>query len=292
VFPVFPVTPATILRWHRRLVARKWTYTDRRGPGRPSTVAAVRKLILRMARENPGWGHRRIQGELARLGHQVAPSTVWEILDAAGIDPAPRRCGPSWRQFLSAQAHAMIACDFFTVDTVTLKRLYVLVFIEHGTRLLHLAGVTANPTGAWVAQQARNLAMELDLRMDALRFLLRDRDTKFIAAFDEVFRAGGVRVIKTPPRAPRANAICERVVGTLRREVLDQMLIFNEKHLSKILTEYAEHYNDHRPHQSRGQRPPNVETTVTRPISDLADFRSVRRQPILGGLINQYHRAA
>jgi putative transposase len=165
---VFPVTPATILRWYRRLVACRWTCTDRRRPGRPPTVAAVRKLILRMARDNPGWGHRRIQGELARLGHQVAPSTVWEILDAAGIDPAPRRCGPSWRQFLSAQVHAMIACDFFTVDTVTLKRLYVLVFIEHGTRLLYLAGVTANPTGAWVAQQARNLAMELDLRMDAL----------------------------------------------------------------------------------------------------------------------------
>jgi putative transposase len=158
---VFPVTPATILRWHRRLVARKWTYTDRRRPGRPSTAVAVKKLILRMARDNPGWGHRRIQGELARLGHQVAASTVWEILNAAGMDPAPRRSGPTWRQFLSAQAHGVIACDFFTVDTVTLKRLYVLVSIEHGTRRLHLAGVTASPTGPWVAQQARNLAMEL-----------------------------------------------------------------------------------------------------------------------------------
>ena len=178
------------------------------------------------------------------------------------------------------------------MDTVTLRRLYVLVFIEHGTRRLHLAGVTANPTGIWVAQQARNLAMELGSRMDALRFLVRDRDTKFIAGFDEVFRAGGIRIIKTPPQAPRANAICERVVGTLRREVLDQMLIFNEKHLSRILTEYVKHYDDHRPHQSRRQRPPNVETTATRPISDLADFRSVRRQTILDGLINQYHRAA
>jgi putative transposase len=156
---VFPVTPATILRWHRCLVARKWTYTDRRRPGRPSTRAAVRKLILQMARDNPGWGHRRIQGELACLGHQVAPSTVWEILHTAGIGPAPRRSGPTWRQFLSAQAHGIIACDFFTVDTVTLRRLYVLVFIEHGTRRLHVAGITANPTGTWVAQQARNLAM-------------------------------------------------------------------------------------------------------------------------------------
>jgi transposase len=287
-----PVTPATILRWHRRLVARKWTYSDHHRPGRPSTIAAVTQLILRMARDNPGWGHRRIQGELARLGHQVAPSTVWEILNAAGIDPAPRRSGPTWRQFLSAQAHAIIACDFFTVDTIVLKRLYVLVFIEHGTRMLHLAGVTANPTGPWVRQQARNLAMELNSRMDSLRFLVRDRDTQFVAGFDEVFRSGGIRIIKTPPRAPGANAICERVVGTLRREVLDQVLIFNEQHLSKILTEYVEHYDDHRPHQSRGQRPPNVETAVARPINDLVDLRSVQRQPILGGLISQYHRAA
>ncbi|MDX6433294.1 MAG: putative transposase [Streptosporangiaceae bacterium] len=289
---VFPVTPATILRWHRRLVARKWTYTDRRRPGRPPTGAAVRRLVLRMARDNPGWGHRRIQGELARLGHKVAASTVWEILHAAGIDPAPRRSGPTWRQFLSAQAHAMIACDFFTVDTIVLKRIYVLVFIEHSTRKLHVAGMTANPTGAWVSQQARNLAMDLGERMDSLTFLIRDRDAKFTGAFDEVFRAGGVRISKTPPQAPRANAICERLVGTLRSEVFDQMLIFNEKHLSKVLTEYAEHYNRHRPHQSRDQRPPMVETTDTRPITDLANARSVRRQPILNGLINQYHRAA
>jgi putative transposase len=289
---VFPVTPATILRWHRRLVAHKWTYTDRRRPGRPPTATAVKQLILRMARDNPGWGHQRIQGELVRLGHHVAPSTVWEILNAAGIEPAPRRSGPTWRQFLSAQAHGIIACDFFMVDTVTLKRLYVLIFVEHGTRRLHLAGITANPTGSWVAQQARNLAMELGIRMESLRFLVRDRDTKFIAAFDEVFRADGLRIIKTPPQAPRANAICERVVGTLRREVFDRTLIFGERHLSKILAEYAEHYNDHRPHQSRGQRPPAVETTATRPIMDLADVRSIRRQPVLDGLINQYHRAA
>jgi putative transposase len=289
---VFPVTPATILRWHRCLVARKWTYTDQRRPGRPPTSTAVKKLILQMARDNPGWGHRRIQGELSRLGHQVAPSTVWQILNAAGIDPAPRRSGPTWRQFLATQAHGIIACDFFTVDTVTLKRLYVLIFIEHGTRRLHLAGMTTNPSGPWVAQQARNLAMDLGNRTEALRFLVRDRDTKFIAAFDEVFRADGLRIIKTPPQAPRANAICERIVGTLRREVLDQMLILNERHLSKIITEYAEHYNDHRPHQSRGQRPPAIETPVTRPITDLADVRLIRRQPVLDGLINQYHRAA
>jgi putative transposase len=289
---VFPVTPATILRWHRRLVTRKWTYADRRRPGRPPRRVAVRKLILQMAWDNPGWEHRRIQGELDRLGHQVAASTVWEILNVAGIDPAPRRSGPTWRQFLFAQAHGIIACDFFTVDTVTLKRLYVLVFIEHGTRKLHLAGITAGPTGPWVVQRARNLAMELGAGMDALRFLVRDRDTKFIAAFDDVFRAVGIRIIKTPPQAPRANAICERIVGMLRREVLDQTLIFNHRHLSKILTEYAEHYNEHRPHQSRSQRPPIVDATITRPITDLADLRSIQRRPVLDGLINQYLRAA
>ena len=146
---VFPVTPATILRWHRSLVARKWDYASRRRPGRPSTGTSVKALIVRMARENPAWGHRRIQGELARLGYAIAASTVWEILHAAGIDPAPRRAGPTWRQFLTAQAHAIIACDFLVVETVLLQRLYVLVFIEHGTRRLHVAGVTAHPTGAW-----------------------------------------------------------------------------------------------------------------------------------------------
>jgi putative transposase len=158
---IFSVSPATILRWHRDLVSCKWTFSDRRCPGRPSTGASIKALILRMARENPTWGHRRIQGELARLGYAIAASTVWEILHAAGIDPAPRRAGPTWRQFLAAQAHAIVACDFLVVETVLLKRLYVLVFIEHGTRRLHLAGVTAHPTGAWAVQRARNLAMDL-----------------------------------------------------------------------------------------------------------------------------------
>ena len=185
---VFPVTPATILRWHRDLVARKWDYADRRRPGRPSTGISVKTLIVRMARENPAWGHRRIQGELARLGHAIAASTVWEILHAAGIDPAPRRAGPTWREFLAAQAHAIIACDFLVVETVLLKRLYVLVFIEHGTRRLHLAGVTAHPTGAWAVQQARNLAMDLGDRLGTLRFLIHDRDPLFTAAF-----GGGVQ---------------------------------------------------------------------------------------------------
>jgi putative transposase len=233
---IFPVTPATILRWHRSLVARKWTFTDRRRPGRPSTGASIKTLILRMARENPSWGHRRIQGELARLGYAIAASTVWEILHAAGIDPAPRRAGPSWRQFLAAQAHAILACGFLVAETVLLKRLYVLVFIEHGTRRLHLGGVT-HPNGAWAVQQARNLAMDLGDRLGTLRFLIHDRDPLFTAAFAEVFKAEGLQLIKTLPKTPRMNAICERVIGTLRRELLDRTLILGERHLALVLRE-------------------------------------------------------
>ena len=200
---VFPVTPATILRWHRDLIARKWDYASRRRPGRPSTGTSVKTLIIRMARENPAWGHRRIQGELARLGHAIAASTVWEILHAAGIEPAPRRAGPTWREFLTAQAHAIIACDFLVVETVLLKRLHVLVFIEHGTRRLHLAGVTARPTAAWAVQQARNLAMDLDDRLGTMRFLIHDRDPVFTTAFGEVFKSEGLRIVTTLPRTPR-----------------------------------------------------------------------------------------
>jgi putative transposase len=286
---VFSVTPATILRWHRDLVARKWDYTSRRKPGRPSTGTSVKALIIRMAGENPAWGHRRIQGELARLGYAIAASTVWEILHAAGVDPAPRRAGPTWREFLAAQARAIIACDFLVAETVLLRRLYVLVFIEHGTRRLHVAGVTAHPTGAWVAQQARNLAMDLGDRLGALRFLVHDRDPVFTTAFGEVFRSEGLRIITTLPKTPRMNTICERVNGTLRRELLDRTLILGERHLALVLSEYVSHYNGHRPHQSRRQRPPDMEA---QPVRDVADLRSVRRKPVVAGLINEYHHAA
>jgi putative transposase len=289
---IFPVTPATILRWHRHLVARKWTYTDRRRPGRPSTGVSIKTLVLQMARENPTWGHRRIQGELARLGYAIAASTVWEILHAAGIDPAPRRAGPTWRQFLTAQAHAIIACDFLVVETVLLKRLYVLVFIEHGTRRLHLGGVTAHPTGAWAVQQARNLAMDLGDRLDALRFLIHDRDPLFTTAFDEVFKAEGLRIITTLPQTPRMNAICERVIGTLRRELLDRILVLGERHLALVLGEYLVHYNASRPHQSRQQRPPGLETLPTRNAAGLIDLQSIRRRPVVTGVISEYHHAA
>jgi putative transposase len=203
------VSPRTLLRWDAGLVRRRWAY-PRRAPGRPRTTQAIRALVLEMARDNPGWGYRRIHGELAGLGYAVAPSTVWQILKDAGIDPAPRRAGQTWRAFLAGQATAILAADFFHVDAVCLRRLYVLFFSEHGTRRVHLAGITAHPTGAWVIQQARNLLMSLEDHTDSFKFLIRDRDAKFTAAFDAVFTAIGVRIIRSPVRAPRANAIAER----------------------------------------------------------------------------------
>jgi putative transposase len=209
------VSPRTVLRWHARLVARRWTYPRRR-PGRPPTSEPIHALVLRMARENPSWGYRRIQGELVGLGEHVAASTVWKILHAAGIDPDPRQPGPTWRQFLATQARAILAVDFAHVDTVLLRRLYILVVIEHGTRRVHLAGITAHPTGTWVTQQARNLLMDIGDHAARFRFLIRDRDTKFTATFDAVLAGANIRIIRTPIQAPRANAIAERFIGTLR----------------------------------------------------------------------------
>src|SRR3954467_5829294 len=282
----FFVTPATLLRRHRELISRHWTYPHPR-PGRPPVDKQVRELVLRLAAENASWGHRRIQGELVKLGYQVAASTVWKILHQAGIDPAPRRSGPTWKQFLTAQAETVLACDFFTVDTVLFKRIYVLFFLQIATREVHVVGVTAHPTGAWVAQQARNLLMDLDRCAAGLRFLLRDRDSKFTAVFDAVFAADGIDVIKTPPRAPRANSFAERWVGTVRRECTDRMLIAGERHLASVLNEYTAHYNGHRPHRSLDQRPPNRTFDVAATTST-----SVRRRPVLGGLINEYSQAA
>ena len=201
-----------------------------------------------MARENPGWGYRRIHGELAGLGVRLAASTVWTILQTAGIDPAPRRSAESWRAFLRAQASGIIACDFFTVETVFLRRLYVLVFIELATRKIYLAGVTANPTGEWATQQARNIIETCMKRSEPIRFLIHDRDSKFTAAFDEVFRSETIRIIRTPIRAPRANAFTERWIGSIRRECLDRLLILNRRHLERVLPAYIQHYKAHRPH--------------------------------------------
>ena len=287
---VFAVTPATLLAWHRRLVARHWDYASRRRPGRPSTATAIRTLVIRMATENPTWGHRRVQGELTKLGHRIAASTVWQILHDAGIDPAPRRTGPTWKQFLTTQARGILAVDFVHVDTVLLCRIYALIIIEHGTRRAHLAGITAHPDSAWTTQAARNFLMDLGHRAECIKFLIRDRAGQFTSSFDAVFTAVGVRILLSPPQAPRANAVCERMIGTLRRELLDRMLIINEHHLRRVLAEYLTHYNTARPHRALGQLPP-AQAPTQPPAIDLAEHR-IRRKQVLGGLVSEYQIAA
>ena len=284
------VTPETLLCWHRQLVARRWTYPPKRTPagGRPRTAIVIRNLVIRFAGENPTWGHRRIHGELVGLGYRVAPATVWNILRKAGLDPAPRSTGPSWREFCRAQARTLLACDFFTVDTVLLRRIYVFFVLEVGTRRIHILGVTRHPTGGRVTQQARNLVLDLGVQACRYRFLVRDRDTKFMASFDAVFADAGIAVLRSPPRAPKANAYAERWVSTVRREFLDRMLIFHERQLTHVLSEYERHYNTHRPHRALEQLPPTGHVGIGR--ADVSG--DVRRTEILGGLINEYRHAA
>jgi putative transposase len=281
---VLVVTPRTLFRWHQAMVQRKWRQPVGR-VGRPPLSAEVRELVLRLARENPRWGHRRICGELRKLGLRVSPTSIRRLLARAGMEPAPRRSGPSWREFLKSQAATIVARDFFTVESIFLRRYYASFFIAHGSRRVWLAGCTASPTGAWVTQQARNLA--LDFCNEGIRFLICDRDSKYSGAFDEVFRSEGIRVVKTPVRAPKANAIAERFVRTLRSECLDWLLILDRRHLERVLRLYVEHYNRERPHRALELAPP------------LADARhgqrssaEVRRRDRLGGLIHEYYRAA
>ncbi|MGW1898222.1 integrase core domain-containing protein [Streptomyces hirsutus] len=288
---VFPVTPATLLAWHHRLIAVKWDYSKRRSrPGSPATASAVKALVPQLAQQNPHRGCRRIQGELVRLGHPVGSTTVWEILAAAGIDPAPRRSGPTWREFLTAQAEGIVACDFVHIDLAGLRRVYALVFLEHSTRRLHIAGVTAHPTGSWTVQQARNLSVELGIRVDSLRFLLRDRDAQHPESFDAVFAADGIKAVWTAPRTPRMNAHGERVVGTLRREVLDHLLIRNETPARRVLDACARHDNRRRPHRARGQFLPLAREHPA-PKTGLTVHRVLRCR-VLGGVINEYRYAA
>jgi putative transposase len=281
---VVVVTPRTLLRWHQALVRRKW----RQAPGqrgRPKLPAEVRELVLRLARENPRWGHRRICGELAKLGFQVSPNSIRRLLAQAKLEPAPQRNGPSWREFLRAQGASIVACDFFTVESVFLRRYYALFFIAHGSRRVRLAGCTTNPTGAWVTQQARNLG--LDLSDEGVRFLIRDRDSKYSGPFDQVLRSEGIRIVKTPVRAPKANAIAERFVRTVRSECLDWLLVLNRRHLERVLRIYVDHYNRHRPHRALELQPPEPDERQDRPLA-----REIRRRDRLGGLIHEYHRAA
>jgi putative transposase len=290
----FVVTPATLLRWHRELVARRCTYPHRR-PGRPTTAVAVRELVVRLARENPGWGYRRVQGELLGLGIKIAASTVLTILRDAGIEPAPRRLETSWAEFLHRQAASILECDFLTVDTVFLERLYVLFFIELASRRVHLAGVTATPDSAWVSQQARNLIMRLDDEGVRVRFVIRDRDSKFTRDFDEVFRSEGISVIKAPVQAPRARAHAERWVGSVRRECLDRLLIVGRRHLESVVRVYALHYNTHRPHRSLDQRPPLAKPPpvgVRASSGEALQLDHLRGRERLGGLLHEYELAA
>ncbi|MER5262765.1 integrase core domain-containing protein [Actinosynnema sp. NPDC002837] len=281
------VTPGTVLRWHRRLVAQKWTYPNR--TGRPPMDDAVVALIERMARENAGWGYRRIQGELHKLGHRVAASTVRRVLKRLCIPPAPQRdSGTSWRRFLHAQAASLVACDFFHVDcAVTLKRVYVFFVIEVATRYVHILGATTTPDGPWTTQQARNLLMNLGDRADDFRFLIRDRASQFTTSFDAAFSGAGIQVVKSPPRCPRANCYAERFIGTVRREVTDRLLIINEHHLRAVLNRYAAHYNHRRPHRALQLLPPRPDQPIPEP-----GHISLRRRPVLGGLINEYEPTA
>jgi putative transposase len=281
------ITPRTLLRWRAELVKRRWT-CPRQTAGRPRTGPTIRRLVLEMARDNPTWGYRRICGELMGLGHKIAPSTIWEILKAAGTDPAPRRAAASWKQFLSAQAKSIAAVDFFHVDTVFLRRLYVLFVIEHHHRRVHLVGVTAHPTAAWTVQQARTTLMDSGERTEGLKFLIRDRDAKYTDAFDAVFTRAAMRIIKTPVQAPRANAICERWIASARRECTDRILIAGRRHLHHTLSGYVDHYNTHRPHRTLGQQPPDGRPHTASTYDNIR----VQRRDRLGGLLHEYSQVA
>ncbi len=281
------VTPGTVLRWHRRLVRKKRAYPNH--TGRPPVSAEITALTGRLATENHGWGYQRIQGELLKLGHRAGASTIRRVLRALRIPPAPKRnTDTTWRQFLHAQAATILATGFFHMDcAVTLRRLYCLFVIEAGSRYVHIPGVTAHPDGPRASQQIRNLLMDLGDHAEDFRFLVRDRAGQFTASFDAVLASAGITAVKIPPRSPRANAYAERFVLTARTEVTDRMLILGERHLQSVLAEYARHYNGRRPHRGHQLRPLRPD----HPVADFAQER-IKRRAVLGGLLNEYERAA
>jgi putative transposase len=278
-------SPQTLLRWHRELVARKWTYEQKK-VGRPLLDPEVASLIVSMAKDSSDWGCYRIKGELQGLGIRVGVSTIRRILRRAGVPPAPRRRGPSWSEFLRAQADGIVACDFFTVETVLLRTLYVLAFIDIGSRRLRFSMCTANPDGFFATQQARNLSMDGEL--GGVGFLIRDRDAKFSRSFDDVFATEGARVIKTPIRAPNANAYAERSIRTIREEVTDRVLVLGPRHLNRLLAGYERHYNSHRPHRGIALAAPGTIGEEPQP----ARMTDIRRRRVLGGLISEYYEKA
>jgi putative transposase len=284
----FVVTPTTLLRWHREVVRRKWTHRAKR-TGRPPIDPQVRELVIRMAKENPRWGYVRIQGECRKLGIRVGASTIKRLLLREGLGPAPRRVGPSWSEFLRSQAEGILVCDFFTIETMCLRTFYVLFFIEIATRKLHVMPSTRNPDAAFVTQQARNLvAFDLDERDGPVRFLIRDRDSKYTCSFDEVFRSEGARVILTPIRSPKANSYAERVVKTVRSEILDWTLIHGRRHLDRVLRTYASHYNAERPHRGLELAVPENPS----PVHPVDEVPEIGRRDLIGGLIREYHAVA
>ncbi len=278
------VTPETLLRWHRRRVARHWTQPAR-PPGRPPIPPELRRLVVRLATENPTWGYRRIHGELVGLGHTIAASTIWLILKNAGIDHAPQRSAVAWSQFLRSQA--TVACDFATIDSVTLRRFYLLFFIDIPTRTVYFGGITEHPTGPWTTQAARNLFLRHVEQLADAKALVRDRGSQFIDAFDQIFRTEGCKILKTPIRTPVANAFAERWIGTLRRELLDRTFIWNQRQLERIVADYIDHYNQHRPHRSLAQQPPagGVAQQHDQPLGVVKSTRC-------DGLVNEYRNAA
>jgi len=278
--------PETVLRWHRELVRRKWTYPLKRKGGRSPIDQELEKLILRLAKENPRWGYGKIEGELLKLGFKVSRTTIRNTLQKHAILPASVRGGSiGWRHLMAHYKEQILATDFFTVETIRLRTLYVLFFIELGTRGVHISGVTLNPDGAWTAQQARQLVWEMEDRKDEFHFLIHDNDTKFTDKFDAVFRSEGMRVIRTPYQAPNANAFAERWVRTVREEFLDHILVLNEAHLRNVLREYVEdYYNSARPHQGIGQG-------ITWPRGQPVGSGAVQKRRVLGGIIHDYYRA-
>jgi putative transposase len=286
----FFIRPETLPRWHRRFIARRWTYPSA-GPGRPPLDPAVRELVLRLARENSSWGYKRIVGELQQLGIAVSATAVRKLLAAAGVPPAPQRDRLSWRAFLRQHAAATLACDFFSVETVWLKRLHPLVFLSLATRRIEFVACTAKPDTAWMLQQARNVRMELDGGRQSVRFLIHDRDTKFPRAFDAIFASDGITVIRTPFQAPTANAHLERWIGTVRRECLDRILILGRRQLIQVLRVCVRYYNEHRPHRALCLWPPNP-IDAPLPKRDPAQVAaSIYRRDLLGGLLHEYEAA-